>query len=386
MRYYSSTASEKTLSSAVSSTDTEIGLNSTTGLPASYPFTLVLNPDTASEEIVLVTGAGATKTYAVTRGSDTYQGVAGGNGTSKTTHASGDKVKHMVTARDLQEPQTHMAASSGVHGVTGSVVGTTDTQTLTNKTISSSNNTLTVSQSSVTGLVADLAAKAPLASPTFTGTPAAPTATTGTNTTQVATTAFVQTEIAGKAPLANPVFTTGISFEGATADANETLLTVAEPTADRTITLPDKTGTVALTSDVPTLIYASVYNNPSVISADGVLSFGSELFDSAGAFASNKYTATTAGKYMLSCSINILAGTENGTFNAYFRKNGSSGISPTMSAYLPTASTSRQTISLNSMVTLNGSTDYVEVYLDIPTVVTTGPTVSASWNIVYVGA
>jgi|9_EtaG_2_1085328.scaffolds.fasta_scaffold01694_5 hypothetical protein len=36
---------------------------------------------------------------------------------------------------------------------------------------------------------------ASLASPTFTGTPAAPTASTGTNTTQIATTAFVQTEV-----------------------------------------------------------------------------------------------------------------------------------------------------------------------------------------------
>ena len=38
---------------------------------------------------------------------------------------------------------------------------------------------------------------APLASPTFTGTPAAPTATAGTNTTQLATTAFVTTAVAG---------------------------------------------------------------------------------------------------------------------------------------------------------------------------------------------
>lgn len=38
--------------------------------------------------------------------------------------------------------------------------------------------------------------KAPLASPTFTGTPAAPTASAGTSTTQIATTAFVQTAIA----------------------------------------------------------------------------------------------------------------------------------------------------------------------------------------------
>jgi hypothetical protein len=41
----------------------------------------------------------------------------------------------------------------------------------------------------------------------------------------------------------------GISFEGATDDANETILTVADPTADRTITLPDATGTVALTGN-----------------------------------------------------------------------------------------------------------------------------------------
>ena len=37
----------------------------------------------------------------------------------------------------------------------------------------------------------------PLASPTFTGTPIAPTAASGTNTTQIATTEFVRTEISG---------------------------------------------------------------------------------------------------------------------------------------------------------------------------------------------
>ena len=44
----------------------------------------------------------------------------------------------------------------------------------------------------------------------------------------------------------------GITFEGSSggADANETLLAVTDPTADRTITLPDATGTVALTSDI----------------------------------------------------------------------------------------------------------------------------------------
>jgi len=41
-----------------------------------------------------------------------------------------------------------------------------------------------------------------------------------------------------------------ILFEGATADDYETKLTVTDPTADRIITLPNATGTVALTSDI----------------------------------------------------------------------------------------------------------------------------------------
>ena len=43
-----------------------------------------------------------------------------------------------------------------------------------------------------------------------------------------------------------PTFTSSIAFEGATADDYETTLTVTDPTADRTITLQNKSGTVAL--------------------------------------------------------------------------------------------------------------------------------------------
>ena len=42
-------------------------------------------------------------------------------------------------------------------------------------------------------------------------------------------------------------------FEGSTDDANETTLTVADPTADRTITLPDVTGTVITSGDTDTV-------------------------------------------------------------------------------------------------------------------------------------
>ena len=54
------------------------------------------------------------------------------------------------------------------------------------------------------------------------------------------------------APQAVGEFGSSIVFEGATADDFETTLEVTDPTAARTITLPDATGTVALTSDITT--------------------------------------------------------------------------------------------------------------------------------------
>ncbi len=46
---------------------------------------------------------------------------------------------------------------------------------------------------------------------------------------------------------------TGITFEGATGDANETFLQVTDPTADRTITLPDASGNIVLDTLTQTL-------------------------------------------------------------------------------------------------------------------------------------
>ena len=48
-----------------------------------------------------------------------------------------------------------------------------------------------------------------------------------------------------------------ITFEGNLANSYETFLTVAEPTADRTITLPNQSGTIAMDGDA--LAYAIVF-------------------------------------------------------------------------------------------------------------------------------
>lgn len=63
--------------------------------------------------------------------------------------------------------------------------------------ISTLSGTVTTLSGTVTSVQSELNNKAPLASPGLTGVPTAPTASAGTNTTQIATTAFVQEALSG---------------------------------------------------------------------------------------------------------------------------------------------------------------------------------------------
>jgi microcystin-dependent protein len=121
-----------TLASSCSAGATSISLTSVTGFPITYPYILILDKGTASEEVVLVT-AGAGTTLTVTRGYD---------GTAAFSHSVGANVVHGISAIDPREANAHVNATTGVHGLTGAVVGTSDSQTLTNKTISVDNNTV----------------------------------------------------------------------------------------------------------------------------------------------------------------------------------------------------------------------------------------------------
>ncbi len=80
---------------------------------------------------------------------------------------------------------------------------------ITNKTIDLSDNTLVATSAELAAAVTDETGSGSLVfanSPSLTGTPTAPTATTGNNTTQIATTAFVKTAIDGLNTIPNATF------------------------------------------------------------------------------------------------------------------------------------------------------------------------------------
>jgi microcystin-dependent protein len=148
-RNYSSIAEPKTLNGNVTSIATQITLNNVDGLPAP-PYVLVLNPDTANEEAVLVNSdqSGVTSpTLKVTRAIE--------SGATAKTHTSTNIVKHMIVGSDLQLTHDHLDNTTTAHGATGAVVGTTNSQTLTNKTINLTNNSFSGTKAQFNAALSD---------------------------------------------------------------------------------------------------------------------------------------------------------------------------------------------------------------------------------------
>jgi hypothetical protein len=71
-------------------------------------------------------------------------------------------------------------------------------------------------------IATSISTKSDIASPAFTGTPTAPTAAADTNTTQIATTAYVQAELVEFAPKASPALTGVPTAPTATSGTNTT--------------------------------------------------------------------------------------------------------------------------------------------------------------------
>lgn len=115
-RNYTSSAPATTLSGGITNVAASLTVASSSGYPTA-PFVAIIDRDGAGEEAVLVTNVGGT-TWTVTRGYD---------GTTALSHLSGVSVEHGVTAIEFREANTHVNASSDVHGVSGGLKSYIDT-------------------------------------------------------------------------------------------------------------------------------------------------------------------------------------------------------------------------------------------------------------------
>jgi hypothetical protein len=116
VRKYSSRSQKTTLSGAITSVATTANVVSGTSLmggatlSAGQTYTVVIDPDTALEEIVDVTAV-STNTLTITRGID---------GSSAVAHSAGAEVRHMSIGRDFREANTHINGTLAEHGATTS--------------------------------------------------------------------------------------------------------------------------------------------------------------------------------------------------------------------------------------------------------------------------
>lgn len=195
--------------SAGSATSATTATNLASGVLGSVPYqsaagtTALLSPNTTTTKSFLrMTGtgaAGAAPAWDTIANADVPSALTGKtyNGLTLTAAATGFTVAGGTTSKTLTVSNT--LTFSGTDGSTLNI---------------GAGGTL------ATGAFATIANYATLASPTFTGTPAAPTAAVDTNTTQIATTAYVVGQ--GYAKLASPTFTGTPAAPTAAVDTNTT--------------------------------------------------------------------------------------------------------------------------------------------------------------------
>lgn len=149
------------------------------------------------------------------------------------------------------------------------------------------------------------------------------------------------------------VSATAVAITGSTS-GTATIVTPAVA-GTPTITLPTITGTISI--DGPAF---SAYQTTSTAVTNATFTkvlFDVERFDTNSNFASSRFTPTVAGYYQVSARLGTTSATITRLLGAFY-KNGSSYQYMSDGNYVNPYSTDGSTL-----VSMNGSTDYLEVYV-----------------------
>jgi len=324
----SQTLTNKTLTSPVINTgvsgsaildEDNMASDSATQLATQQSIKAYVDAKVTAEDLDVTTDSG---TIAIDLDSETMT-IAGGTGidssaTSNTVTLAIDSTvatltgTQTLTNKTLTAPVistiTNNSNTLTLPTTADTLVGRATTDTLTNKTITSpSVSGLTLTDSSIVfeGATADayettLTVVDPTADRTI-------TFQNGTGTV-----AFLS-DVTGGATPGN--FTTitldnNITFEGDTDDAYETTLTVIDPTADRTVSIPNATGTISLIANTETLTNKTIDLGSNTLTGS-LAEFNTAL--QGDSFVSLTGSETLTNKTLTSPTINAFSGTGNGS-------------------------------------------------------------------------
>jgi len=137
-------------------------------------------------------------------------------------------------------------------------------------------------------------------------------------------------------------------------------MTLAGPStnSNQTVTIPDATGTMMVSGNMPAFS-AYLSSNQSVSTGgDTKVNFDTEIFDTNNNFASNRFTPTVAGYYQINAGLRSTWSSTNEWRIAIYKtgveyQRGSNWVGLTASYVFGT---------IASLVYLNGTSDYVEIY------------------------